>query len=100
MVRRERGEGGLFKPKGTRFYYAQWYDSTGRKHRVSTKEEGKMKALAFLQERLHENNKGLRPATDARKLTYANMRETFLMKCKEKGNRTVMKAADGSEYVT
>ncbi len=49
MPRRERGEGGLFKMKGSRFWYAQFYDSNGRPRRASTKTDMKQEALGVLR---------------------------------------------------
>ena len=45
MPRRERGEGGLFKMKGSRFW-THFYHSNGRPRRASTKTDMKQEASA------------------------------------------------------
>ena len=48
MAKRERGEGGLIKIRGCRFWYAQFYRD-GRQIRVSTRTEVKEKAKSELR---------------------------------------------------
>ena len=62
--RREKGEGGLFKVKGSRFWRAQ-YQHDGKVIRVSTGEHVKARALAALQRFMADAARGLPPLPGA-----------------------------------
>lgn len=51
VKRRLKGDGGLFKRKGCRFWYAQ-YVHNGQQVRISTRETSKMKAAEVLRHRM------------------------------------------------
>jgi hypothetical protein len=97
-VRRAKGEGGLFKVKGCRFWYAQ-YVHNGKQVRVSTREESKMKALGALRRLMGDRDRGLAPMPEAQKLRYADLRSGLLANYNERGNRSLRTSADGEESI-
>ncbi len=80
-------------------WYAQYYDTNGRQRRVSTETPVKQKALAFLRKLMADRDRGLAPITDARKLTYADLRAGLLASYVERGNRSLATRADGEETI-
>ncbi|HET6178583.1 MAG TPA: site-specific integrase [Candidatus Sulfotelmatobacter sp.] len=58
-----------------------------------------MKALAFLRKALGDRDRGLAPITDARKITYADLRSGLLASYVERGNRSLATRADGEETI-
>ncbi|MGA9155317.1 MAG: site-specific integrase [Candidatus Sulfotelmatobacter sp.] len=113
MARRRalRGEGSLMKIYGpkdavtgekipiSKNWYAQYYGADGRQHRVSTGTPVQQKAAVFLRKLLTDRDAGRAPATEARKLTYANLRKGLLDNYVERGNRSLKTTADGEESI-
>jgi integrase len=98
-MKRERGTGGLFRMKGSRFWYAQFYDSDGRPRRASTKEEVKAKAQGVLRRMMSDNERGLPFQGDVRKILYADLRAALLQNYTERGNKSLETYADGEETI-
>jgi integrase len=96
-MKRERGEGGLFLMKGSKKWYAQYYDANGRPCRVSTRTEVKQEAIAFLRKLMADADRGLPFEGDVRKVRYADIREALIQNYIERGNRSLETYADG-EY--
>src|SRR3989441_12255111 len=96
--KREKGEGGLKKVKGGRFWYAQYYKD-GRQIRESTRTTVKAEAIAVLRRLMGDTERGLLPLTDARKVRYADLRRALLDNYTERGNKSLQVLADGSETV-
>jgi integrase len=96
--RRAKGEGGLFKVKGSRFWRAQ-YVHNGKVIRVSTKEEVKAKARLLLQRWMSDAVRGLPPLPDAHKIRYADLRRGLIADYIAKGNRSLITTADGDETI-
>jgi integrase len=99
LDKRERGTGGLFKMKGSRFWYAQIYDVKGRPRRVSTKTVVKSKAQGVLNSLLADKHKGLPFAGDAKKVRYGELRAALLQNYTERGNKSLEVYADGTETI-
>jgi integrase len=97
-MRRAKGEGGLFKVAGSRFWRAQ-YSHDGKIVRVSTEEHVKQKALAVLQRLMADATRGLPPLPNAHKIHYADLRRGLLADYAAKGNRSLTTTADGEEWI-
>jgi hypothetical protein len=96
--RRPKGDGGLFKRAGCRFWYAQ-YVQDGKKVRVSTRETSKMAALGALRRLMGDAERGLAPLPQARKLRYADLRQGLLDDYRRKKNRSLTTDANGDETI-
>ena len=96
--RRAKGEGGLFRVKGSRFWRAQ-YIHNGKVIRVSTEESVKQRALAVLQRLMADTARGLPPLPDAHKIRYADLRRGLIDDYTAKGNRSLLTASDGEDYI-
>ncbi len=96
--RRAKGEGGLFRVAGSRFWRAQ-YIHNGKVIRVSTEETVKQKALAVLQRLMGDAARGLPPLPDAHKIRYADLRRGLIADYEAKGNRSLTTTADGEDYI-
>lgn len=99
MAKRAHGEGSLLKRSGCRYWYAQYYDQTGKQIRVSTKTEVKQEALGVLRKLMGDRDRGLAPITDARKIMYSDLRRALLDNYIVKGNRTLQIRADDTETI-
>lgn len=96
--RRERGEGGLIKIRGCRFWYAQFYRD-GKQIRVSTKTEVKEEAKKTLRRLMGDTERGIVPEVEMRKTRYADLRAALLQNYVERGNKSLMVTADSSETI-
>jgi integrase len=96
--RRERGEGGLIKIRGCRWWYAQFYRE-GRQIRVSTKTEVKEEAKKTLRRLMGDTERGITPEVELRKIRYADLRSALLQNYVERGNKSLQTMADGSETI-
>lgn len=111
-MRRAKGEGALLKIYGKKDprtgdkkpisgnWFAQYYGTDGRQHRVSTGTPVKQKALAFLRKLMSDRDRGLAPITDARRITYGDLRAGLLASYVERGNRSLVTRADGEDTIT
>jgi integrase len=97
--RRERGEGGLIKIRGCRFWYGQFYRD-GKQIRVSTKTEVKEEAKKTLRRLMGDTERGIAPENELRKVRYANLRAALLQNYVERGNKSLQTTADGSETIS
>jgi integrase len=97
--KRERGTGGLFKMKGSRFWYAQFYDRDGKPRRASTKEAVKAKAQGVLRRMMSDSERGLPFQGDVRKIHYADLRAALLHNYAERGNKSLETYSDGEETI-
>ena len=98
MAKRERGEGGLIKIRGCRFWYAQYYKD-GRQIRESTRTEVKEEAKKELRRLMGNNERGMTPENELRRVRYGDLRAALLQNYVERGNRSLQTTADGSETV-
>lgn len=96
--RRERGEGGLIKIHGCRFWYAQFYRD-GRQIRVSTKTEVKEEAKKTLRRLMGDTERGITPENELRKVRYADLRAGLIANYTEQGHDSLQTMADGSETI-
>jgi integrase len=97
MARRAKGEGSLIRRKGCRFWYASFYDESGKQQRVSTKKEGKQEALAELRRLMGNAERG--EAVKESKLAYGDIRSGLIANYVERGNKTLEVGTDGTEIV-
>jgi integrase len=98
MVKRERGEGGLFRMKNSRMWYGQWYQN-GKQVRVSSKTDVKEKAKRELRRLMGDSERGAAPENISRKLRYGNLRQALLDDYTTRGNKSLQTLADGSETI-
>lgn len=91
--RRERGEGGLFRIKGSK----NWYIKIAGK-RIPTGTHVKERALATLQERQGLLSLGMQSPEDLRKLRYEHIKDSLLAEYRHRGRALKLKA-DGTETV-
>src|ERR1700675_3874540 len=98
MPKRDRGTGGLFKMNGSPNYYAQIYRN-GRPCRVSTGTDVKQEAQGFLRNLLTDADHGKPFIGDVSKITYGQLRAGLMQNYTEKGNRSLLVAADGTEFI-
>jgi integrase len=96
--RRERGEGGLIKIRGCRYWYCQFYRE-GRQVRVSSKTEVKEEAKKTLRRLMGDTERGIVPEVEMRKTRYADLRAALLQNYVERGNKSLQTMADGSETI-
>jgi integrase len=99
---RANGEGGLFKMRGSEFWYAQYYDCRdGRRRqiRVSTRTKVQEEAQRVLRKLIGDRDNGLASVTDVRRLRYADLRAALIESYIAQGNKSLKSKADGSEYV-
>src|SRR5258706_330175 len=99
MAKRERGSGGLFKLKGCKYFYAQIYDKDGRPRRMSTRTTVKQEALAVLRNLLVDRDKGAQFLGDQKKIRYEDLKAALLTNYVERGNKSLITMADGSETI-
>lgn len=97
-LRRAKGEGGLFRVKGSRFWRAQ-YIHNGKVIRISTGEHVKQRALAVLQRLMADTVRGLPPLPDAHKIHYGDLRRGLIADYTAKGNRSLTTTADGEDFI-
>lgn len=97
MVKRQRGQGGLFKHHRSRFFIAKWYDSEGRPHSQSTRTSVKKEAEKTLRRLMGDADKGV--TTRPESITYAQIREDLLASYRNKGHKSLQVLADGTETV-
>jgi len=97
-MKRRKGEGGLIKMAGCRFWYAQ-FQKDGRRVRVSTQTEVKARALAVLRRLMGDSERGLPAITDARKIHYSDLRNGILESYRTNGNRSLRARADGTDSI-
>jgi integrase len=98
MPKRERGTGGLFKIKGSKNYYAQIYRD-GRPCRVSTGTDVKQEAQGFLRNLLTDADNGKAFIGDVQKITYGQLRASLMQNYVERGNKSLLVHADGTEFI-
>lgn len=84
--------------KGCRFWYASYYQGL-RQIKVSTRKEVKQEALTVLRGLLAKRDQGIAPPSDVRKITYADLRAGLLANYVERGNKSLLVRADGTETV-
>jgi integrase len=96
--KRERGEGGLFKMKGSRMWYGQWYQN-GKPVRVSLKTDVKEEAKRLLRRKMGDAERGAAPENETRKLRYGNLRQALLDDYTRRGNKSLQTLSDGSETI-
>ena len=99
VSKRERGQGGLFKLKGCRFFYVQIYDRDGRPRRMSTRTEVRSEALSILRNLLVERDKGNPFLGDTRRVKYEDLRAALISNYIERGNKSLEVLKDGSETI-
>jgi integrase len=99
MARRAKGEGGLFKVKGSRFWYAQYYDQNGKQVRASTGTDVKQEAIGVLRRLMGDDDRGLVSLTELRKISYGHLRAGLISNYQEKGNATLYQTDNGDETI-
>jgi integrase len=97
---RLRGDGSIIHVKGSPFWQARFYDLAGRKISISTKTTDRNEALRFLAREVKRvRDEGQASTSDARKLSYGDMRRILLSSYTELGNKSLRTDAEGVEYI-
>ena len=78
--RRERGSGRVWKT--SRIWWIQFYDSSGRQRRESSRSDKKMVAERLLRRRLGEKEAGLLPSPKAAKVLVEDLADAYLLDCR------------------
>ena len=99
MAKRAKGEGGLFRVKGTKNWKCQYYDANGQQIRVTTGTPIKQEALAFLRRLMGDNDRGLVSVTELKKITYGDLRAALISNYQEKGNSSLIQNDGGDESI-
>jgi hypothetical protein len=97
--RRAKGEGGILKINGCRFYYIQFRNRDGKMVRQSTRSESLTTAQAMLRDELRKASHGEASAGELRALTYHDIRAALIESYAAKGNKSLLVLADGTETV-
>lgn len=97
-MKRERGEGGLFRMKGSRMWYGQWYQN-GKQVRISLKTDVKEVAKRELRRKMGDAERGAAPENQTRKLRYGNLRRALLDDYTRRGNKSLQVLSDGKETI-
>lgn len=98
MIRRAHGEGSLLRRKGCKLWYAQFYKD-GRQIRISTQTNVKQKALCELRRLMGDSERGLASISDLKKIRYGDLRSALIASYTERGNKSLIQRADGSETI-
>ena len=88
----------LLRRKGCKIWYAQFYKD-GRQVRVSTGEAVRQKALSALRRLMGNSERGLASPSDLKKITYGDLRAALIANYVERGNRSLVQRADGTESI-
>jgi integrase len=96
--KRPRGTGRVYRPKGCRFYYYQFWQN-GKQYRVSSHSEVKQVAETLLNGAIHGRNTGQLPVQEQKKVTYAHLRQGLLDNYRTQKRKSLQVGADGEEYV-
>jgi integrase len=97
-MKRERGEGGLFKMKNSPMWYGQWY-ANGKQVRVSLKTKIKEVARRDLRNLMGKSESGAAPENQTRKLRYGHLRQSLLDDYTQRGNKSLQILASGKETI-
>ena len=100
MQARNRGDGSIILVKGSPNWQCRFYDLSGRKISISSKTSDRNKALKFLAREVRRvRDEGLATSSDAKRLTYGDMRRSLLASYSELGNKSLRTDAEGDEYI-
>jgi integrase len=99
MPKRERGSGGLFRMKGSKNWYAQYYDAKGRPCRVTTGTDNKQEAIGILRNLMSDRDRGVAFIGDVKKLNYGDLRAALIHNYIERGNKSLQTTVDGTETI-
>lgn len=115
MADRGRGQGSLYKPHGKKigtdaegqpiyewhskkWHCAFWHN--GRHIRMSTGEEVKQKAEAFLRKQMTNVSEGKQPLSDIKKITYETLRDGLYADYRMNKQKSMVKDKAGNQYLT
>jgi integrase len=98
MAKREKGEGSLLERAGTDILYGQYYVN-GKQVRFSTGETVRARAWEVLRKHMEAAHSRGVNLTDAKRITYRDLRAALLMTYNEKGNKSLLTRADGEETI-
>jgi integrase len=86
--RRERGQGGLIKKRGSRNWYLLYYDLNGKQHSESSGTSDRHEAQVMLTSRLETVRKGEQPMAEIKRLRYEDLRAGLVANYKAEGKLT------------
>lgn len=96
---RAKGQGCITRIANSPYWYILYYHD-GRQVRESTKSTDKKEAERLLQIRLGEQHMGIKPAQDTKNVKYEDVRDALVAEYKLRRRGSVMKHADGTEYIS
>ena len=94
-AKRERGEGGLVRKRGSNNWYVLYRDLNGKQHSESSGTANKYKAARMLKDRLSTVGRGEQPMSEVKKLRYEDLRDCLVANYKASGKIVERKSADG-----
>ena len=109
--KRAHGDGGLIqifhkkdpltgeKKLRSPYWYAVFYDLNGKQIRVNTKRTVKAEARTELRNLMTDRDKGAPDPNQARSMKYSDLRDGLIASYIERGNRSLLTRADGTETV-
>lgn len=109
--KRAHGDGGLIqifhkkdpltgeKKLRSPYWYAVFYDLNGKQLRVNTERTAKAEALSELRRLMSDRDKGAPDPNQARSMKYGDLRDGLIASYIERGNRSLLTRADGTETV-
>jgi integrase len=95
--RRAKGEGGVFKLKGCKFWYLQFRNRDGKMVRQSSRTELLSAAQSMLRDEMRKATHGEASGGEVRALTYDDIRTALLESYAAKGRKSLLTLADGTE---
>jgi len=96
--KRTNGQGGLIQYKNSAIWYGQYYRD-GKQYRKSTGTPIKAEAEGILRGWMTDSDRGLKPASEAKNVTYEHIREALINSYRNKGFKSLQVRGDGSEYI-
>jgi integrase len=109
--KRNHGDGGLIqifykkdpvtgeKKLRSPFWYAVYYDTNGKQVRFNTKKTVKAEALTTLRNLMTGRDNGAPDPNQVKSITYGALRDGLVQSYLEKGNKSLLIRADGTETV-
>jgi len=94
-AKRERGEGGLVRKRGSNNWYVLYRDLNGKQHSESSGTANKYKAARMLKDRLSAVSRGEQPMGEVKKLRYEDLRDCLVANYTASGKIVERKNADG-----
>lgn len=97
QAKRERGQGRVFRRKGSRYLWVQYYDQRGQQVRASAETEDERTAEKFLRRKIGEVAAGIH--ADTRRINYEELREAFYADYEVNRRKSLRRDKDGKPHL-